>query len=148
MRVGSSVPVWLGSRVSQRRYAIVLWSALFFWACAILWLSSLSPEDLPEAAFAFWDKLNHFAAFTVGGWLAAGAVRTSHHTARRSKIVGLAVLLIATFGLLDESLQTITPGRSGADVLDWIADVLGALTGALLNLRTVRLSSRSTSKGR
>jgi VanZ family protein len=148
MRVGSSVPVWLGCQVSRRRYAIVLWTALFCWACAILWLSSLSPDELPDAAFAFWDKLNHFAAFTVGGWLAAGALRTSQRTASRRRVVGLAVLLIATFGLLDEALQTITPGRTGGDVVDWIADLLGAVTGALLNLRTLRLSSRSTSKGR
>lgn len=136
-------------RVSRRRQlASVLWVALSCWACVILWLSTTSPDDLPDAAFAFWDKLNHFAAYAVGGWLAAGALRASRHTASPSEIVGLAVLLVATFGLLDETLQTITPGRTGADVLDWIADLLGALTGALLSLRTLRLSCRSTSKGR
>jgi VanZ family protein len=44
------------------------------------------------------------------------------------------VVIIATFGALDEFLQTFTPGRTGDDIYDWTADVLGALTGALLSL--------------
>ena len=112
----------------------LLWAALICWALLILWLSSLTPRELPEAAFMFWDKVNHFLAFTLGGWLAASALRASRP---RSGVVGAlvgAVVLIGAFGALDEMLQTLTPGRSGADLSDWIADVLGAAAGALLTL--------------
>lgn len=90
----------------------------------------------------FWDKVNHFLAFTLGGWLAAGALRTSVPTAANTRVVILAVILVAVFGFADEMLQTITPDRSGANIYDWAADVLGALTGALLSLTTHRLSFR------
>lgn len=107
------------------------------WACAILWLSSLRPDELPKEAFVFWDKFNHVAAFALGGWLAAAALRTSNPSLNPGRIVMLAVALIAVFGLIDETVQTFTPGRTGANVYDWTADVLGALIGALpILLRT------------
>ena len=123
--------------MTRTRLAWLLWAALLSWACAILWLSSLPPRELPEAAFLFWDKLNHFAAYAVGGWLAASALRVSRpHSSARSVLIS-AVVLIAAFGILDEAWQTLTPGRSGADVDDWLADALGAAAGAALTLPTL-----------
>ena len=113
----------------------LIWAALVCWACVILWLSSLRPDELPEAAFLFWDKVNHFVAYAVGGWLAASALRVSRPRTGRTTVLILAVLLIATFGVLDEALQTLIPGRTGGAADDWMADVLGAAVGALLSLR-------------
>lgn len=123
--------------MSRPAKARLLWGALILWACVILLLSSLTPQELPEAAFLFWDKVNHFVAYAAGGWLAASALRASGPQTRRRTILILAVLLIAAFGVLDEALQTLTPGRSGGDVDDWVADVLGASAGALLTLPTL-----------
>ncbi len=111
--------------------ASILWSALVIWAGAILWLSSLSPSELPPAAFLAWDKLNHFAAFTVGGWLTASTLRISRPRMGPTAAIFLAVALLAGFGAMDEAAQLLTPGRTGGDVYDWIADLLGALAGAL-----------------
>ena len=36
----------------------VFWIALLCWAGGILWLSSLTPQELPAAAFIAWDKVN------------------------------------------------------------------------------------------
>lgn len=123
--------------MSRRQLASALWVALSCWAGAILWLSSLSPDELPDAAFAFWDKLNHFAAFAVGGWLAAAALRVSRPQAGTAASVVLAVILVAAFGVLDEAVQTLTPGRAGGNLDDWVADALGATAGALLTLPTL-----------
>lgn len=132
----------------RRRHAGVLWAALLLWACAILWLSSLTPDELPDAALVLWDKLNHVAAFALGGWLAARALHTSAPTLGNTRVVALAVLLIAAFGVLDETVQAFTPGRTGSDVDDWIADVLGAFAGALLSLSAHRIGFRRNSKER
>ncbi len=85
----------------------------------------------------FWDKINHFVAYAAGGWLAASALRVSRPDAKTATLLVLAVVLVAAFGALDEAVQTLTPGRSGADVDDWAADVLGATAGALLSLPTL-----------
>lgn len=123
---------------SRPRLAVVLYSALLCWAIAILWLSSLTPRELPEGAFLLWDKLNHVLAFAVGGCLAATALRVSRPTVPVAGAVAAAIVLIAAFGVVDETVQTLTPGRTGGDLRDWIADVIGAVFGALLSLFTHR----------
>jgi VanZ family protein len=127
--------------MGRRTAAGLLWTALVCWAGSILYLSSLRPDELPEAAFLFWDKFNHVAAYAVGGWLAASALRASRPQTSRTAVLILAVLMIATFGVLDEAFQTLTSGRSGGDVGDWAADVLGACVGALLGLRRLARST-------
>ncbi|MCB0932296.1 MAG: VanZ family protein [Mycobacterium sp.] len=116
------------------RLARLLWLALLGWACGILWLSSLTPDELPSAAHLVWDKLNHFLAYALGGWLAANAIRLSRPSASVIGTIVTAVVLIAAFGALDELWQEFTPGRSGGDLYDWIADALGATVGAALTL--------------
>lgn len=115
------------------------WLALFCWAATILWLSWLPPQELPDAAFLAWDKINHILAYALGGWLAASALRLSRPSASAvSRIIG-AVILIAVFGVLDEAFQTSTPGRTGGSLSDWVADVFGAVVGALASVPTHRL---------
>ncbi len=124
------------------RWAGVFWLALLVWACGILWLSSLTPDELPSAAHLVWDKVNHFVAYALGGWLAAGALRLSRPSAPAVGVIVAAVLLISGFGAADELWQEYTPGRSGGDGYDWIADTLGAVAGAALSLCTRRQRSR------
>lgn len=114
----------------------IRWTALFGWAAITLWLSSLTPQELPDPAFLFWDKLNHFLFYAIGGCLAAAALRASSRRAGSVGTLLAAVILIGAFGVVDEVFQTFTPGRSGGDVDDWIADVLGAGAGALLTVVT------------
>lgn len=122
--------------MSRRILYMALWAALLCWAGVIMWLSSLTPQELPEAAFLAWDKINHFAAFAVGAWLAASALRISFPRTQTALLLLVAIALIAAFGALDEALQTFTPGRTGGDFYDWIADFLGAIAGALSTLLT------------
>ena len=122
----------------QRRTLVrVMVLALLAWASAILWLSSLSPDDMPDVAFVLWDKINHAVAFAVGGWLAASSLGLARPTAGVAGRLVVAVVVIAAFGAMDEGVQTLTPGRTGADITDWMADVVGATVGAVLSLATV-----------
>lgn len=122
--------------MSRRAVSVFLWASLACWAGAILWLSSLSPGELPGAAFLFSDKFNHFAAFAVGGWLAASALRISCPKSPVAVLIVIAVALVAGFGAADEALQKFTPGRTGGDLYDWIADFLGAIAGSLSTFPT------------
>ncbi len=128
-------PMFLG-RVPRSLLAFALWFALLCWGTTILWLSSLTPEQLPSSTLLGWDKLNHFAAFAAGGWLAASALQASRPGGSpRWKII-TAIVIVALFGAVDETRQLFTPGRSGADLYDWIADFLGAGAGAILSMLT------------
>jgi len=63
-----------------------------------------------------WDKLAHAAAFGTLAWLL--------HTAGLPLTASLG--LTALYALSDELHQLYVPGRQ-ADVLDWLADVAGAM---------------------
>ena len=117
---------------SPRFFRVISWLALLIWAASIVWLSSRTPDQLEDLArFDFWDKGAHFTAFLVGGSLMAMALRFSTPWPLK-KIALVSAMTIALFGAIDEYHQTYTPNRSGADVFDWIADALGACTGAAL----------------
>ncbi len=72
----------------------------------------------------------------MGAWLLA--------TGRWPRKWWLLPSLAAVVGLFDEAHQLMTPGRSGMDAGDWLADVLGG-TLALIPVAVVawRLRQRS-----
>lgn len=135
------------SQHPRRTLTIGLWVALVCWAAGVLWLSSLTPQEMPDAAFVFMDKINHFLAYAVGGWLAASAVRLSRPLSPVPGSIALAVVIVAVFGVADEAVQAFTPGRTGGDVYDWIADLIGAAAGALLSVLTNARLNRMVSGG-
>jgi VanZ family protein len=133
-------------RVQRWLLVLIFWVGVLAWAATIVWLSSLTPSELPRLAFLAWDKINHFAAFAVGGWLTATALRLSRPQASTAAGIMAAIVLVSLFGAFDELHQLYTPDRTGADWYDWIADSLGAIVGAssslLTHARLERLVSR------
>lgn len=108
------------------------WLAGFLIWFAILWgLSSFKlPGDFIPPVNHF-DKIEHFGYFFGGGGLlCAWLYRRNPEQPDWRKLIVTAVVLIALIGALDEYHQSFTPGRSGNDPFDWLADVLGATAGA------------------
>ncbi len=111
-----------------------IWFLLF-----LLWLTVLSvasslntqlPEETPKIPHL--DKIAHFTYFLGGAvifntWLLLKHGRNSPPYVRFL----IPMVLFGVFGAIDEYRQTFTPGRSGNDPYDWLADILGALTGIL-----------------
>ncbi len=109
------------------------WSAFAGWTLVISYLSSLTSDDLqvmPSELLA-QDKLVHALAFAVGGSLLGLALR--HTTRLRGVRLFLGIVIaIGLFGAFDEIHQLFTPGRSGADFYDWIADMVGGSSAAFV----------------
>lgn len=119
-----------------------------FWlACFVLWLgtlylfSSFPRVNELSPSFNHSDKVAHFGYFFGGsGLLCAYLFRRKPAAAVQWKsLIASAVLCIAVIGVLDEFHQSFTPGRSGNDPYDWLADVLGGMVGALVFKRIHRL---------
>jgi VanZ family protein len=111
-----------------------------FWlACFLLWfgalwmLSSSSLAGVYTPPVDHFDKVEHFGFFFGGtGLLCAWLFCRNPGNPSWTAIIGTAVVVIGLVGWLDEYHQTFTPGRSGNDPHDWMADVCGAIAGALV----------------
>jgi len=91
------------------------------------------------------DKIMHFSVYTVlsiaiGLWFSRSS--WLKHPKRN---FFLCTVITSFYGVLDEVHQYFVPGRS-ADILDWVADILGGAFGAAIVLIFVRiLESRKVS---
>jgi VanZ family protein len=98
---------------------VVYWSALF--------VGTHIPRP-PQIGVHLGDKLLHFGAFLGLAFLLAWAIPKS----RRHRILHLMLAgsIAAGYGALDEFTQ-IPVGRT-ADILDWLADLVGAVSGLVV----------------
>lgn len=124
------------------------WLALFFIWFGVLWvLSSRSGDmkDLPE--IPLFDKFAHFGYFFGGGGILSAAIFTFRNGVVRWPIVFVTVfIVIGGVGILDEYHQTFTPGRSGNDPFDWLADITGGICGAYVFKRFSHRLSRPSDR--
>ena len=107
------------------------WAAgVFLWAGLLWWLSS---RHLPAVgpSFDHADKLKHLLYFALGSYCAGRFLLLIRREWSRGAFVIAVVLFAALVGATDEFHQTFTPGRSGNDPYDWLADTLGGLVSAL-----------------
>ncbi len=107
----------------------VRWAILY--GLVIIGLSSVPGENFPEAAWLAHDKMIHFGEYGLFSALVARAVNT--RVTAGGRIFLITFLLAGLFGMLDESYQSLIPGRDSS-VYDWIADVTGILLGSWVYL--------------
>lgn len=111
--------------------AAVSWLLFAVWFGVLYWLSSRTLEKIPGGEIPFIDKVYHAGYFFLGGILVTVSLAASCHV-RKRKLVLFAVGILAAIGALDEWHQTFTPGRSGGDPGDWLADLTGGTVAALI----------------
>lgn len=97
----------------------------------VLFIATSIPADrIPEVGVG--DKFSHFFAYAV---LSALLFFTFSFQEKFSLLrlhpAKMSVLISTIYGALDELHQMLIPGRS-AEVLDWIADFVGAVAGVLV----------------
>jgi VanZ family protein len=109
-----------------------VWLAGFLVWFSVLWLlsgSSQTGDYTPP--FPNFDKVAHFGYFFGGsGLLCAYLFRRAPDHPNWGGLISVAVIIVGLIGGLDEWHQSFTPGRSGNDPADLLADVLGAAAGA------------------
>jgi VanZ family protein len=118
------------------------WLGAFLLWFAILWLLSsfsLSAAGDYMPPISHFDKVEHFSYFFGGSLLLCGYLYRRNPTAVNWRtLIVVAVMVMALTGWLDEWHQTYTPGRSGNDPYDGLADLLGATAGAFVFKRIHR----------
>lgn len=101
---------------------------------AVYWIfifmaTSVSVDTLPTPRVS--DKLLHFGAFAVLGFLLDLAARVQKKNAWiRANHFVFTYVVILLYGAFDEIHQYFIPGRF-ADYMDWLADMAGGAFGVL-----------------
>ncbi len=102
-------PAW------KRWLPVVLFAALIF-------IGSSIPGNQINPSLSLHDKIIHATEYAIFGFLVANAFG--------ARWWWLAIIVGALYGVSDEFHQTFTPMRSGNDVGDMTADLVGSAIGA------------------
>ena len=109
-----------------RRLSLLL---AFAWMALLFYLSHQPSLETPML-FPLQDKVLHAGVYAVLGLLLLTA-QPRQAQGYNWRQVGISTLIASLYGLSDEIHQYFVPGRS-TEVLDWVADTLGALMAASL----------------
>jgi len=91
--------------------------------------------------FSHQDKLHHLGAYFIMGIL---AWRFFNDYFKNSKtVIALSLCFCSLYGLSDEWHQSFVPNRED-DLLDWVADTLGASIAII----TIQLFNKHSNLGR
>jgi len=115
---------------TNNRVFIFIYLPLIIHWITILILTSLPSDQVPSVEIG--DKVNHYIAFFVLGFFLNLTLKyQNRYPVLKKNILLTTIIIAAGYGLLDELHQLFVPGRS-AEVLDWIADFIGAISGSIL----------------
>ena len=101
--------------------------ALIYAAIIFVLSAQSDPLHFLPHGLALQDKILHALEYAALGALLVPGLRLAGFTPRGALL--LAVALASLYGATDEFHQSFVPGRD-SDVLDWVADTLGAAIGA------------------
>lgn len=115
--------------LKKNRVYLIYLPLVVYWL--ILFIATSIPVDFIPAV-GVSDKFNHFFAYMVLSVLLyfTFSFQTRSEILKKHPAI-MTTLVGSLYGIVDELHQMLIPGRS-AELLDWIADFLGTLTGMLL----------------
>lgn len=145
MKAGSSSFAALGTHLARK--SLLWWSAVLVWA-VVLWLLSANPSLHSGPSFPLKDKILHCLYFCGGASFLLLALYGQASAVPTWRVLLLrSFLFTAITGAVDEFHQTFTPGRSGNDPWDWLADVTGGMLAAWIILKLLLRLRRTDPTG-
>lgn len=122
-----------------------LWiSAWIVWFFTLWFLSSGTPAPKEMPKIPHLDKIAHFGFFFGGAGLFSAWLRHRFLSIPAKRVLLLTTISGALVGAIDEYHQSFTPGRTGNDVYDWLADVSGSIAGAVVMLVLLKMLFKRT----
>jgi VanZ family protein len=100
-----------------------------FYCCLVFYVSSLSPQDLPDEPSSLPDKALHFIEYCLMGLLGWGAFGRG-----TAGFPWALFAFCACFGIADECWQDWLDRSRSPDVWDVAMDAAGAFCGLLVSM--------------
>ncbi|MCD6117766.1 VanZ family protein [bacterium] len=117
------------SSLSAKRKFLAAHLPAFLMAVLILTVSSIPRLQAPSIGIELEDKAAHFFEYSIFSILVYRSLAAGRKSRREAFL--LTIMFMFVFGAADELHQKFIPGRF-AEVLDFIADVSGAVSGVIL----------------
>lgn len=121
--------------------------AIFIFSCS--WY--LSSQEHIDGLPSFWnaDKVVHCLCFAgLSFWVTFACFgmfeKDSPKTSSKLFLI-LSISIVSVYGIIDEIHQSFTPGRESS-VLDWCADTIGAILGAIVFVSVLKFIRKRFSK--
>lgn len=121
--------------------------AIFIFSCS--WY--LSSQEHIDGLPSFWnaDKVVHCLCFAgLSFWVTFACFgmfeKDSPKTSSKLFLI-LPISIVSVYGIIDEIHQSFTPGRESS-VLDWCADTIGAILGAIVFVSVLKFIRKRFSK--
>ena len=111
------------------RKKLTILALAFYWPTLFILAHIPIPPVVREAEVS--DKTLHFLAYLLLVFLFWSAVASSEKVNWRTATTWWVILVLASYGAIDELLQNYGVGRS-CDIRDFIADVAAVITGLML----------------
>ena len=113
----------------SRQHKLIIISLVFYWTVLFILAHMPIPQLVRKADVS--DKTLHFLAYMILSVLLFSAINPYKKVNWRKATVWWVILVIVLYGVVDELLQGYVAGRS-IDAMDFVADLAGTLTGAIL----------------
>ena len=103
----------------------------------LIWALSSIPSAAPVVIIPMQDKVVHLVEYAVLAILYCHSIAQTMPRWKKPAVVVLSVVLAALWGAVDEWHQSFVPNRN-SDVMDALADTLGAIIGCAVAVRFPR----------
>ncbi|MCL1947472.1 MAG: VanZ family protein [Chitinivibrionia bacterium] len=105
----------------------------------IFTLSAIPGDEPFLNVFNFSDKIKHFAIYFILGLTFCLWISNEKWLAKPFFFGSLIVVLCAIFGIFDEFHQSFVPNRSGNDLGDLAADILGGFLSPFAYILIIKI---------
>lgn len=113
------------------RKFLIFWFPVLIYCVIIFIVSSMQRPPIPDIDIPNFDKFLHMVEYGILSYLTIRALTGSEVRLPRGGLIMLAVIFATLYGASDEIHQIFVPGKS-ADILDLLADFIGASTAGFL----------------
>lgn len=122
-------------KVLYRHKKLLIYAPLIIHWVSIFVLTSLPDDEMPH--FGIYDKFKHFAAYLVLSIFLSLSLRVQSKFGKaKEQFIKYTFIIIIAYSTFDELHQLFIPGRD-AEVLDWLANLLGILLGIFIVKRII-----------
>ena len=114
--------------ISRKKKMIII-PLLIYWPTLFVLAHIPIPQLVRKAGVS--DKIIHFVAYLVLVFLLWFVIGSDRKVTWRRATAWWVLLVMVCYGMVDELLQGVVAGRS-CDAMDFLADLVGVLTGLIL----------------